>query len=99
MNTVLINTAAEAYSDQFTFANRDSKNNTLFAQGLGVGETVTVQFTTDNGSNWTNAAVNASAVTMTSTNNVMFLNVVGRFRLYKAATVGVVKVTLVTEDD
>lgn len=100
MNTTLITAATgAATSEAFTFANRDQKPNTIFATGLAGVETIDVQFTVDNGSTWADCYCNGSKVSLTATNNTLWLNVVGRFRLNKGVTAGAAGAVLVTEED
>lgn len=95
----LINTADAVASDRFGFVGMDGRPATLFAEGIGSGETVDLQFTIDAGTTWNDVYCNGSIVKMSPTNNVLYMNVRGNYRINKAATAGVVKVILITEDE
>lgn len=96
MITLVDNTTAAVNSQTFSFTNKEGYPATLFAKGLAGVETIILQFTLDNGANWTDVKCNASTVVLSATNNVMALNVVGRYRLVKDTTAGAVTVVLQT---
>ena len=95
----LINTADAKNSEIFTFVSNDRSHSTIFAEGIGSGEVVDLMFTLDNGTSWNSVFVNGTQVQLTPTNNVLFMNVRGKYRLEKAATAGVVQVAMVTENE
>lgn len=90
---VLINSAAEVTSQEVVLADHEATVE-FIASGLGAYEHVQVQVKVDG--DWLNL-VSAGRPLLTSYNN--FTTVTGRqiIRLYKPATVGIVKVAIVAE--
>lgn len=94
----LFNTAAAKNSDPFTFKGIDGRPASIFVEGLAGTEVVTLQFSTDR-TTWNDVYCNGLPIQLTITNNVLYMNVRGTYRLSKILTSEVVKATLITENE
>lgn len=93
MARIYINSALEKTSDSFQIRQIDIPAS-ISVKGLGAAEVVDLQMSQDDGATWFDAYDAGSKVTLTSDSNQVTVNGPGTFRIYKAATAGVVLVAV-----
>lgn len=93
---LLLSGTAAGVSDTFSLSSHQGKSPSLFATGLIMGEQVKLQFTPDN-TNWFDLYYAGTLVALEYNNNVIPLNIVGRYRLSKGVTSVDVKCYIASE--